>query len=70
MSGRGSYVDGVPLGNVTVLGVQSVGDVAFNNVSLGSGWAYDETAKVLSVTGLTNITRSGAWTSDWSLSWA
>lgn len=69
-SGRGSFTDTNPLANITILGVQqSVSNVTLNGVSVGSGVDYDNTSKVLTITGLENATATGAWTADWVLTW-
>ncbi|SLM35122.1 glycoside hydrolase family 31 protein [Lasallia pustulata] len=68
--GRGSFNDTNPLANVTILGVQqSVSNVTFNGMSVGSGVEYNNTSKVMTITGLNNATANGAWTSDWVLAW-
>jgi len=68
-SGRGGYVDGNVLGNVTVLGVGSVGEVRFNGVKVnGSCVGYDQGKGVLTVTGFGEAVGS-AWGEDWVLSW-
>lgn len=67
-SARGTYVDSNALANVTVLGVQSrPGNVTFNG--RGVGFEYNATTKVLSCKGLQDCTSTGAWSSDWVLSW-
>lgn len=69
-SAYGMYKDTNALGNVTVLGVQSAPTrVALNNQTVTSGVSYNSTTKVLKVLGLQNSTSSGAWSSDWVLSW-
>ena len=69
-SRSGTYADTNALANVTVLGVNaSVSAVSFNGQSLAAGWAYNGTSKVLSVVGLNKLTSSGAWSSDWALTW-
>lgn len=69
-SARGLYQDTNALGNVTVLGVQSAPtNVTLNGKLISSGVNYNSTSKVLSVVGLQNSTSSGAWASDWILSW-
>lgn len=73
-SRRGSYPDANPLANVTVLGVAagaSVGRVELNGRDVGSGsWSFDESRRVLAVTGLSELTAEGAWGGDWSLRWS
>jgi alpha-glucosidase len=43
--------------------------VTFNGHALDGGWTYNATSKVLLVTGLAYLTRSGAWSQDWILAW-
>ncbi len=64
-------MDKNPLANVTILGVQStVSNVSFNGMPVaGSCVKYDANSKVLTVTGLMNMTRMGAWAADWEFSW-
>ncbi|KAI9744603.1 MAG: hypothetical protein M1818_002132 [Claussenomyces sp. TS43310] len=70
-SSTGSYVDNNALANVTVLGVSTApSDVLFNNASLSNSWTYDNSSLVLAVTNLNSVTSSGAWSSDWVLSWS
>ena len=69
-SARVRYKDSSPLANVTVLGVgSSVNSVTLNGANIYSGWTYNETSKVLAVTGLSNSTSAGAWGYDWVLKW-
>ncbi|KAF1998665.1 glycoside hydrolase family 31 protein [Amniculicola lignicola CBS 123094] len=68
---EGEYVDGNVLGNVTVLGVGSLGSVRWNGVEVeveGGMVRYDEQKEVL-VVGLRDVTRDGAWRGGWTLSW-
>ncbi|KAI9663895.1 MAG: hypothetical protein M1821_007385 [Bathelium mastoideum] len=68
---RGTYKDTNALANVTVLGVESVGgNVTLNGKALGSGVQYDDATKILKVTGLNNVTSTGAWSQDWVLKWS
>jgi alpha-glucosidase len=65
------YNDTNPLANVTILGVGSkVNNVSLNGASISSGWTYDSSSQVLAITGLSNVTSGGAWSSDWVLNWA
>ncbi len=66
----GTFEDGIPLANVTVMGVPRApkGDVKLNGRSVGSG-VYDETSQTFKVTGLEKATTSGAWAVDWNLQW-
>lgn len=69
-SGRGLYQDTNALANITIMGVQSEpGNITLNGMSVVSGVSYNATSKVLKVTGLQNMTSSGAWAQDWTLSW-
>lgn len=71
-SARGLYKNNNPLANVTILGVENApSTVSLNGRSLAanSNWAYNSTSKVLDVVKLNNVTSSGAWTVDWTLSW-
>jgi alpha-glucosidase len=66
----GDFQDTNGLGNVTILGVSSVGNVTFNGNAVGSdSIAYNQDSKVLIVNGLLDLTQSGAWDQDWVLSW-
>ena len=71
-SPRGTYHDSNPLANVTVLGVQQpVTNVTLNDAAVPSGGVrYNETSKVLSVTGLRNMTAKGAWDQEWVMKWS
>ncbi|OJD35735.1 alpha-glucosidase [Diplodia corticola] len=71
VSGRGTYRDGNPLANVTVLGVGSEpGDVMVNGKSVAEGKRnWDEASGVLKLTGLEEVIEGGAWDGDWTLSW-
>lgn len=70
-SARGTYEDTNALANITVMGVQSrPSAVMLNGETVSSGVGYNSTSMVLSVKGLESITSSGAWASDWTLSWA
>lgn len=67
----GDYKDSVALGNVTVLGVTGqVSDVTLNGQALTSGWSWDGTTNILSISGLSSLTSEGAWNSDWTLRWS
>lgn len=71
-SPRGSYKDSNPLANVTVLGVtDKVSVVSLNNVPVpDSCHSYDAKSKVLKITGLESLTKGGAWSAEWVLTWA
>jgi len=76
-SPRGEWNDGLPLANITVLGVgESPSNVSFNGKAVvagsesGNGWSWNSTSKVLDVTGLGNLTVAGAWTEGWVLKWS
>jgi alpha-glucosidase len=68
---EGNWKDANALGNVTVLGVfGGVGNVKLNGKSLGNGTVgYDKVTGVLKLSGLNEITKSGAWSDSWELSW-
>ena len=70
-SPRGSYPDSNPLANVTVLGVaHKVSVVSLNNVALPDTYhSYDAKSKVLKITGLESLTKGGAWSAEWALTW-
>jgi alpha-glucosidase len=70
VSVSGEFEDGIPLANVTVMGVAKAPkkDVTLNGESVGSG-VYDEASQTFKVTGLEEITGSGAWAADWVLKW-
>lgn len=70
-SSHGLYKDTNSLANVTVMGVpQKPRIVAFNGRAIENGVRYNDTSKVLAVTGLQIVTSKGAWAKDWTLSWA
>jgi alpha-glucosidase len=66
----GNYSSTNPLANITILGVQAApSKVTFGGKTITST-TYDSTSKILTVTGLSSKTSSGAWTGDgWKLSW-
>ena len=70
-SGRGTFEDSNPLANVTVLGVQKrVSKVSLNGETIANkNFIYDIKSKALSVSGLEEVTRKGAWSADWVLKW-
>jgi alpha-glucosidase len=69
-SARGLWQEKNPLANVTVLGVQSApAHVSLNGMVLTGGVAYNETSKVLKISGLQDATSTGAWAKDWVLEW-
>ena len=65
------YKDTNPLANVTILGVLGgVSKISLNGLAVpGSSFHYNESSKALTVTGLSNATRAGAWSKDWVLRW-
>ena len=71
-SPRGEYFDTNPLANVTVLGVQQrVRNVTLNGAEVPQeDVSWNETTKALSVTGLRNLTKEGAWRVEWVLRWS
>ena len=70
-SGRGTYTDANPLANITILGVsRAPGNITLNGMSLPSeSVLHNDTRKTVVVSGLQNMTSSGAWSSDWVLLW-
>ncbi|KAF2493905.1 glycoside hydrolase family 31 protein [Lophium mytilinum] len=67
---EGKFEDAIALANVTVLGVEACsGDVELNGKAV-KGATYDGKSKVLSITGLEELTKGGAWKSGWELSWS
>ena len=73
VSPQGTYRDGNPLANVTVLGVQQpVTNVTLNGVAVpDSGVRYNATSHALFVTGLRNLTTAGgAWAAEWVMRWS
>ncbi|KAF2259796.1 hypothetical protein CC78DRAFT_52378 [Lojkania enalia] len=64
---KGSYKDANALGNVTILGVDSIGKVKLNGKSI-DGAEYDEDTRVLKLD-LKDVTSCGAWQGSWTLSW-
>lgn len=70
-STRGLFVDGNPLANITILGVESKpGNVSLNGKDVTSNAAYNSSSQVVSLTGLNSLTSNGAWSSDWVLEWS
>lgn len=68
---RGLFVDGNPLANITILGVESKpGNVSLNGKDVTSNAAYNSSSQVVSLTGLNSLTSNGAWSSDWVLEWS
>ncbi|KAF1955215.1 alpha-glucosidase precursor [Byssothecium circinans] len=68
---EGSWKDTNALGNVTVLGVfDGVGEVKFNGKGVGDATVgYVKDKGVLRLSGLNGITKGGAWSGGWTLSW-
>lgn len=67
---KGDYKDGNALGNVTIMGVDDIGDVKLNNKTIDSSKVnYNETSRALQLTGLNDLTSDGAWSGGWTLSW-
>ncbi|KAJ5216987.1 hypothetical protein N7468_009995 [Penicillium chermesinum] len=68
---RGSWKEANPLANVTVLGVHNApGSVTLNGHAVPSSSVnYDSETQVLAVTGLQNLTSSGAFARNWVLKW-
>lgn len=46
-----------------------VSNVKLNGQAVASGWSWNSPTNVLSITGLKELTSSGTWNSDWTLSW-
>jgi alpha-glucosidase len=67
----GSFKDTNALANVTILGVDSCdGVVKFNGMKVGkSSIICDDETNSLIVGGLTNVTATGAWSRNWTLTW-
>lgn len=56
---------------MTVLGVQgSPASVQLNGEDVGSLFAFDAASQKLSITGLDELTRDGAWAKEWTLTWS
>ncbi|KAK7999509.1 hypothetical protein PG990_012109 [Apiospora arundinis] len=69
-SPSGNFTDPNALANVTVMGLQQpVTQVALNGVDIGQVWTFDEASRVLRVSGLNDLTKKGAWSQEWTLSW-
>jgi len=68
----GSYADSNPLANVTVLGVKTApSSVQLNGKALEqSTWEYQKDTSVLAISKLNDQTSSGAWCSNWTITWA
>jgi alpha-glucosidase len=66
----GTFEDGIPLANVTVMGVAKApnGKVTLNGEKVGDG-VYDESSQTFKITGLEKATAGGAWAADWKLEW-
>lgn len=66
----GTFEDGIPLANVTVMGVTKAPNdkVTLNGEMVGDG-VYDESSQTFKITGLEIATASGAWEADWELEW-
>ncbi|TKX20612.1 alpha-glucosidase-3 [Elsinoe australis] len=68
-SARGTWREGQALGNVTVLGVEGrPANVTLDGESVD--YSFDEGCGKLSVTRLEEMTGEGAFSRDWTLSWA
>jgi alpha-glucosidase len=68
---KGNWEESNPLATVTVLGVsEEPGNVRFNGKPVPtSGVHYNATSHVLSVGGLQNLTKEGAFSENWTLKW-
>ena len=70
-SSRGTYTDTNALANVTIMGLsEKPASVSLNGHVLGSGLDFNQTSGCLKITGLNDVTSSGAWMNDWVLKWA
>ncbi|RYP78902.1 hypothetical protein DL771_000287 [Monosporascus sp. 5C6A] len=69
---QGEFVDTNPLGNVTVMGIKrDVATVKFNGIALkDTHWEFDDSKHLLKVRGLDMSTATGAWRTEWVLSWS
>lgn len=66
---KGSFKDTNALGNVTIMGVDDIGEVRLNGKPIGDGKSsYNETSRVLKLS-LNDVTEGGAWQGAWTLSW-
>jgi alpha-glucosidase len=67
----GNYTDTNPLANVTVWGLsQQPQSVKLNGQDLSTdSIAWNSTSLALSVTGLNDLTKAGAWNGNWTLAW-
>jgi alpha-glucosidase len=67
----GDYTDTNPLANVTVWGLsQQPQSVKLNGQDLSTdSIAWNSTSLALSVTGLNDLTKAGAWNGNWTLAW-
>jgi alpha-glucosidase len=70
----GGFKDNNTLGNVTVMGVTSLGgcgQVKLNGQAIDAAKVnYNQTSAVLKLSGLNDLTKGGAWQGGWTLSWA
>jgi len=68
---KGEYKDSNALGNVTILGVSGgVGQIKLNGQTVDAAKvSYDVSTSVLKVSGLSELTKGGAWQGDWTLAW-
>ena len=76
MSSGSNYPSTNPLANVTVLGLprSTISSLSFDGAILAEeSWHFDSETKVLTVTGLKNVTsaeQGGAWAKNWTLVWS
>ena len=70
-SPRGAYVERNPLANVTIMGVTTAPrKVTLNGATIAAeGLKYNSSSQVLSVTGLHDVTKTGAFSGEWVLRW-
>jgi alpha-glucosidase len=68
---KGEYKDTNALGNVTILGAPSVGQVKLNGETIDASKVdYNSTSSVLKLSSLSGLTSGGAWQDSWTLSWS
>jgi alpha-glucosidase len=71
---QGGYKDNNTLGNVTVMGVTSLGgygQVKLNGQTIDAAKVnYNQTSSVLKLSCLNDLMKGGAWQRSWTLSWA
>lgn len=65
-------MDANPLSNVTVWGVKTTPtSVELNGKALEkASWEYEKDTSILAITKLNDATSAGAWSANWTLTWA